>query len=83
MKDCNEKEVGALCHQEPQRFCQEQTMRLKTGILNEDLYMEQFTNLYLQVAEFENSESNCLYVKFPGDSSLTSLNELLGLRQGF
>lgn len=30
--------------------------RMKTGKLNEDLYMEQLTNLYLQLADFESSE---------------------------
>ena len=30
---------------------------MKTGKLNEDLYLEWLTNLYLQLAEFESSES--------------------------
>ena len=30
--------------------------RMKTGKLNEDLYLEQLTNLYLQLADFESSE---------------------------
>lgn len=57
MKDCKEMEVGAICHQELQKLHQNQTMRrMKTDILNENPYMGQFTNLHLQLAEFENSE---------------------------
>lgn len=29
---------------------------MKTGKLNEDLYVEQLTNLYLRLADFESSE---------------------------